>query len=229
MLKICCYYFLLYFMYCVLGYILECSFCSICDKKIVLNRGFLVGPYLPIYGKGAICIIILLKKYLNDPVALFIMASIIAIILEYIASYLMEKIFKARWWDYSNRKFNINGRVCLSNGALFGIGGLIIMYVINPFFTNILNHMSSTLIIVLGIFFFLIYETDTFISITTTYKLRKNSILLRKDSTEEIRRQINASVKNNYFKKRLLNAFPRLKDSVFFNQINHLKDKLSIK
>ena len=157
------------------------------------------------------------------------MASIIAIILEYIASYLMEKIFKARWWDYSNRKFNINGRVCLSNGALFGIGGLIIMYVINPFFTNILNHMSSTLIIVLGIFFFLIYETDTFISITTTYKLRKNSILLRKDSTEEIRRQINASVKNNYFKKRLLNAFPRLKDSVFFNQINHLKDKLSIK
>ena len=63
-----CYWFLLYFMYCVLGYILECTFCSIIDKKVVLNRGFLIGPYLPIYGKGAICIILLLNKYLKDPI-----------------------------------------------------------------------------------------------------------------------------------------------------------------
>ena len=161
-----CYYFLLYFMYCLFGYILECIFCTIVDKKVVLNRGFLIGPYLPIYGCGAITIIFLLKRYLDDPIALFVMAALVATILEYIASYFMEKIFKARWWDYSEQKFNINGRVCLLNTVLFGIGGLVIMYWINPVFTNFLHSFNKKILIVLGIISFLIYKavcscTDT--------------------------------------------------------------------
>lgn len=225
-MEVLCYYFLLYFMYCVIGYVLECIFCSIIDKKLVLNRGFLIGPYLPIYGKGALCIILLLNKYLEDPFALFIMASLIATVLEYFASYFMEKIFKARWWDYSEKKFNLNGRVCLTNTVLFGLGGLIVMYVINPFLTGILDGFSKTTIIVLGLIFFTIYAVDTFISFTTIYKLRSSSTSLKKDSTEEISEQVRETIlKNSYFKKRLLNAFPRIEKSEMYKKIKDILNK----
>lgn len=225
-MEVLCYYFLLYFMYCVIGYLLECMFCSIIDKKVVLNRGFLIGPYLPIYGKGAICIIFLLNKYLEDPFALFIMASLIATVLEYFASYFMEKIFKARWWDYSEKKFNLNGRVCLTNTVLFGLGGLIVMYVVNPFLTGILDGFSKTTIIVLGLIFFIIYAVDTIISFTTIYKLRSSSTSLKKDSTEEISEQVRETIlKNSYFKKRLLNAFPRIEKSEMYKKIKDILNK----
>lgn len=225
-MEVLCYYFLLYFMYCVIGYVLECIFCSIIDKKLVLNRGFLIGPYLPIYGKGALCIILLLNKYLKDPFALFIMASLIATVLEYFASYFMEKIFKARWWDYSEKKFNLNGRVCLTNTVLFGLGGLIVMYVVNPFLTGILDGFSKTTIIVLGLMFFTIYAVDTIISFTTIYKLRSSSTSLKKDSTEEISEQVRETIlKNSYFKKRLLNAFPRIEKSEMYKKIKDILNK----
>ena len=209
-----CHYFLLYFMYCVFGYILECIYCSIVDKKIVLNRGFLLGPYLPIYGCGAIAIIFLLERYLDDPFALFVMGALVATVLEYLASYIMEKIFKARWWDYSEQKFNINGRVCLLNSVLFGIGGLAIMCLINPIFTNFLNSFNKILLIVVAIILFLIYTTDTIISVFTIYKLRANSISINKDLSEEISEQVRKILlKNKYFKKRMLRAFPSIKNN----------------
>ena len=175
------YLFLLYFLYCVFGYVVECTYCSIKDKKIVLNRGFLVGPYLPIYGNGAMIILLFLTKYKKDLVALFIMACLISTILEYFASYIMEKVFNARWWDYSKRKYNFNGRVCLSNSILFGFGGILIMYIVNPIFTSILNNINHKIIVLLAIMFLIIYLCDLIISISTIYKLRTNSININKD------------------------------------------------
>ena len=107
------YYFLLFFIYSFIGYICEVIYCFILDKGKFQNRGFLYGPYCPIYGFGAIAIIVLLSKYEQYPIVLFVMGAIVASIIEYITSYLMEKIFNNKWWDYSNKKFNINGRICL--------------------------------------------------------------------------------------------------------------------
>ena len=81
------------------------------EKRKFVNRGFLIGPYCPIYGHGAILITILLQKYIDDPIALFIMGVVVCSILEYLTSYFMEKIFHARWWDYSRYKFNINDSI----------------------------------------------------------------------------------------------------------------------
>ncbi|MDE5587247.1 MAG: putative ABC transporter permease, partial [Bacilli bacterium] len=86
-----------------MGWFLECIFCTIDDKKLVYDRGFLLGPYCPIYGCGALYMYFFLDKYQSDPLALFIMAMVGTSILEYVTSFLMEKIFRARWWDYSNR------------------------------------------------------------------------------------------------------------------------------
>lgn len=204
-----CFWFLLYFIYCVLGYLIECIYCSILENRIVYNRGFLIGPYLSIYGTGAICILLFLKKYFDDFIALFVMASVISTILEYFASFIMEKIFNARWWDYSQQKFNINGRVCLKNSVLFGIASLFVVYLVNPFITNLLFKFNRKLLIVLTMIFFVFYFIDVVVSVLTIYRLRVHSISMTKDLTEEISAQVHSLlIKNRYFYRRLLDAFP---------------------
>ena len=99
--------FLLFMLYSIMGWLLEVT-CKLIEKHKFINRGFLIGPYCPIYGHGAILMILLLIKYQSDPLLLFTMSIVICSILEYFTSYIMEKVFKARWWDYSRRKFNIN-------------------------------------------------------------------------------------------------------------------------
>ena len=166
------------------------------DHKFV-NRGFLIGPVVPIYGTGGILITILLTKYQSDPIVLFCMAVIVCSILEYLTSYIMEKIFKTRWWDYSNKKFNINGRICLSNLILFGIMGLVMVYLINP----LLKCVVSILMV--------LFVIDFFVSFSVTSKIKNVGKVVFKDSTEEI----NAKVKDILLSKgkltrRVIKAFP---------------------
>ena len=124
-------YFIIFLFYSFLGWTIE-VFLKFIKYNRFVNRGFLIGPYLPIYGFGATFITFLLQKYSDDIIALFVFSMIICTILEYFTSFLMEKIFCARWWDYSNEKFNINGRVCLRNMIAFGILGILMMKYINP-------------------------------------------------------------------------------------------------
>lgn len=92
-------YFLLFITYAFFGWLME-VICKLIQEKRFINRGFLIGPYCPIYGWGALAITILLKKYLDDPIALFFMSVIICSIIEYLTSYILEKKYNARWWDY---------------------------------------------------------------------------------------------------------------------------------
>ena len=101
------------------------------DKKLV-NRGFLIGPYCPIYGVGCLLLVFLLGRFKGQPVILFLMSIIVCSILEYSTSYIMEKLFKARWWDYSEYKFNLNGRICAATMIPFGILGVLVVYYLNP-------------------------------------------------------------------------------------------------
>lgn len=103
---------LYFFIYAFLGWVSECIYCSIGHKKII-NRGFLNGPVCPIYGFGALIVIFFLKRYENNVLELFLYGIIVTSILEYITGYLLEMIFNTTWWDYSRKKFNIKGRVCL--------------------------------------------------------------------------------------------------------------------
>ena len=118
-------YFLLFLTYSIFGWIMEMIVTLITDKEIV-NRGFLIGPYCPIYGTCSILMILLLNR-ITDSILLFVLSIIICSVGEYLTSYLMEKIFKARWWDYSRMKFNLNGRICLRNCLFFGILGFLMI------------------------------------------------------------------------------------------------------
>ena len=203
-------YFLLFVVYSLLGWALEVIGKLIECRKFI-NRGFLIGPYCPIYGCGALLITFLLKKYTDDWIILFTMAIVICAILEYITSYIMEKVFKARWWDYSHRKFNINGRVCLFTIIPFGILGLLIMYVTNPFFIGKLELLSENTLTILSIIWVLIFLADFIISYIVIRYVRKTEKDFGKntDNTEEITKKVKVLLQGKSpLHRRLLNAFP---------------------
>ena len=203
--------FLAFIIYAFIGWILEIIHTYIRTKKVI-NRGFLIGPYCPIYGMGCILITLLLKKYYDDPIVLAIMSMIICSILEYLTSYAMEKVFKARWWDYRDRKFNINGRICLETLVPFGIGALVIMYVVNPFIVNLLNIIPEIIIYILFISIFVMFVLDIIISFNAISKIRISSKKILEDSTEEITRHVKKYLLNNFKQwKRISKSFPDLK------------------
>ena len=149
-------YFLLFMSYAFLGWCMEVG-CKLVQFRKFINRGFLIGPYCPIYGWGAIAITILLKRYTYDVLVLFVMSVLICSILEYFTSYFMEKVFHARWWDYSSKKFNINGRICLETLIPFGLLGLVIMYITNPFLLEIYQSIPPIVIHILSGILFIIF------------------------------------------------------------------------
>lgn len=129
-----------FFIYAMLGWVCEVLYCLAIDKKLT-NRGFLNGPYCPIYGFGALIILKLLTPLQSSPAILFFASIISCSVLEYITSVVMEKFFHMRWWDYSHYKFNINGRVCLLNSVLFGVLGLVMIYLIHPCTAKLVQHI----------------------------------------------------------------------------------------
>ncbi len=207
-----CKLFILFIIYSIIGYIAELIYCSIESKKIVLNRGFLVGPYLPIYGICCILMTFFLEKYYNDLVALFVMSIVICSIIEFFTSYILEKIYKVRWWDYSNNKFNLEGRICLLNSCLFGLGGVVLINFINPTIYPILNKLSHNALIIIGIILIVIFVTDLYLSIKTLHDIKISSDeYSNHDATEEIKSLIREKIKkSSLLTSRLLNAFPSI-------------------
>lgn len=104
---------LFFYLYSFIGWACEELYCSIPAKRWV-NRGFLKGPVCPIYGCGALMALFLLRPLYPWPLALFFGAVVASGVLEYFTGWAMEKLFHTRWWDYSHRRFHLQGRVCLA-------------------------------------------------------------------------------------------------------------------
>lgn len=211
-------YFMLFFIYAILGWIIETTLVSI-EKRKFVNRGFLIGPYCPIYGFGGLAITILLKNYTKDPIVLFLMAVIICGTLEYFTSYIMEKIFKARWWDYSAKKYNINGRICLETVVPFGILGCLVMYVLNPITFKYLNMLSNSMLNIISAICFTIFITDNIVSYNVISSFTKTVKTINvgkiKDNTEEITKKVReVLIGKSFFNKRLMEAYPNLQAKI---------------
>ncbi|HKL60640.1 MAG TPA: hypothetical protein VJ863_12145 [Sphaerochaeta sp.] len=151
-------YVIYFFIYAMIGYVCEVIYCAILDRRVT-NRGFLHGPYLPIYGFGALLVVIPLMFFDAHPILVFLIAVLLTSALEYVTSFLLEKIFKTKLWDYSHKFANINGRVCLLNATLFGLMGLGATYYLHPALIRVvstipsavLHPLSSVLLLGLGI------------------------------------------------------------------------------
>ncbi|MDD2469938.1 MAG: putative ABC transporter permease [Bacilli bacterium] len=203
------YFFLLFIIYSFIGWIIEMIATFVGTKKLI-NRGFLIGPYCPIYGFGALIMLYILSSSKNNIVYLYVMFVVYASLLEYITSYLMEKLFNARWWDYSKDKYNLNGRICLSNSLAFGILGIVLGYIINPFVVKTLNMLSPNTMNWIAILLFIIFALDFLITFNIVSRIRKNIILINKDMTEDINKQISKFIATNHIFK----AFPLLKQKI---------------
>lgn len=197
------YYFCLFIIYSFIGWLLEVFWNVITDKKWV-NRGFLIGPYCPIYGVGCLLLIVLLGSFKSQPVILFFMSIIVCSILEYSTSYIMEKMFKARWWDYSEYKFNLNGRICAQTMIPFGILGVLVVFYLNPIVCRFVPFNNLLFYCILGLF-----VIDFFVSFGIIENMRGTITTITKDSTEEITKMVKEKLWNRSFlHKRLLRAFP---------------------
>lgn len=209
-----CLYFFMFYCYSIMGWIVECIACSFNQRKFVHNRGFLIGPYCPIYGYGAMYMYFFLGRYYHEPITLFVMAVVGTSVLEYLTSYLMEKIFKARWWDYSKVKFNLEGRICLKNSVAFGILGLTFTYLVNPAFLFIIKRIPSMLLIIISIFLCITFLADNILTFIIMNGLKNKLSSIRKDSTSDIDKQVREILsRHTFYINKLFNSFPKVKFS----------------
>lgn len=219
-------YILLFTIYAVIGWLMEVSLSFIQHHKFI-NRGFLIGPYCPIYGFGGVAITLLLSNFMNiiDNVSivdsLWISTIVIMFIcgtLEYATSFVMEKLFHARWWDYHRFKFNINGRVCLETLLPFTIIGQIILRYANPVFLGLIGNIHQPWLHICTIVILAIFAIDVSVSYNIIHSFKKISNGA-KDNTEEITKKVKDIISKTWRGRRLVAAFPNVNIEVIREKI----------
>ncbi len=176
-------------LYSFLGWIMESIFRSICEKKLI-NTGFLRGPFCPIYGIGSIIMIVFLKNFEKFPILLFFISIIVLTLWEYIVGVLLEKIFNTKYWDYSNHKFNFQGRICLTNSIYWGVLGVLFIKYIHPFIQSVVSQINTSLLNYIVAILFMIFLVDM---ITSIINVKNMKITLEK--IESINQEIKEKLK----------------------------------
>lgn len=239
---------ILLILYSMIGWAYETILCSISAKKFV-NRGFLNGPYCPIYGFGALFDVILIG-WIQNPILLFFAGALVTCTLEYITSYLLELFFHARWWDYSYMKFNINGRVSLAGALIFGLFSVVLIKYIHPFIIEQSSKLSNDSTIIIGTILLAVFLFDTIYTIKKmanfNTKLKEiqceiyNNVNTRKEkleqaiyelneTKEEKLQEIETKLKLNYQERRWLKSFPKFRSTRYKGLATNLRQRLKEK
>ncbi len=163
---------LFFYIYCFLGWCIESTIVSISSRKFV-NRGFLRGPVLPIYGSGAMLILLITYPVKVNWILVYFVGMIGTTLLEYVTGWGMEKILKMRYWDYSNNRCNLDGYICLKSSLFWGLLSLFLVYVIHPPLERILTHFSQTTLIILDIIITIAFVMDLIYAIRTALDVNK--------------------------------------------------------
>ena len=183
--------------YAVFGYIVEVVLCSLHQKQLV-GRGFLFGPVVPIYGFGAVFVLLTTTPFSDSFILTFLVSMLVCSALEYLTSFIMEKMFGIRWWDYTkSEKYNLNGRICLRNSLAFGVCGCVIIYYIQDFVAALLDSLTPTLRVILATIALVLFIIDTILSTyaTKTATDRHDFGGVEGDKTTEIKRACRRVIK----------------------------------
>ncbi len=215
------FYVLVFTFYAVFGWFLE-VLCGFYQHKTFINRGFLIGPYCPIYGFGCVLLTLIFKNYTNNIYIVFFGTIVVCSVLEYFTSYFMEKIFHARWWDYSDKFLNIQGRICFLAMSFFGIMGTLSLYFINPKLFSLIEKLPPLILNITGIILFLIFIVDTIISFNVFQKIKASIKKESKDNTREITLKVRELISSkSLLFKRVVKAFPDFKTQL--KQIRNIR------
>lgn len=177
---------LFFYFYCFLGWVWETLYVSVLKAKWV-NRGFMRGPFLPIYGSGAIVVLIFTLPFRTDAALVFIVGMTSATLLEYFTGAAMEKMFHVRYWDYSSQRLNLNGYICVSSSLAWGIFSVILtLYGHTPVERFVLNINTNVLEII-------VFVLTVYISIDMAESVReavnlKEVLLSLEENNEDFRR-----------------------------------------
>ena len=156
----------------IIGWCGEMVYCSICQRKLCEKRGFLNGPVCPIYGHGALVVLLCLHGGCKNPLLTFLLGAVLTSLVEYITSFAMEKLFHMRWWDYSQYKFHLNGRICLLNSTLFGLASVFLCHFANPPISAWLaGLLASGAAVPLSLILLAVYLTDIVLSVRGAIQL----------------------------------------------------------
>lgn len=219
--------FILYIIYSFIGWVLESAYISITKKKF-RNSGFLYGPFIPIYGYGAIFIYLLSVKilFLNIFTQIFIY-SLIATILEYVTSLILEKIFSLKLWDYSDEYLNLEGRICLKHSIIWA--GLIVLFIyfIHPFTVGMINKLSFKIQSIIASVFFIYFVIDTILSFKLYFNFALQLKSIREISISKLKKLSSLNIQHLLLQQiksflRPIRQFPNL-----INEIQKYKPSFS--
>lgn len=162
--------FLYFVIYSFLGWYFEVTY-AFTQKGCFVNRGFLYGPFCPIYGFGITIIVVCLAPFKSNLLLLFVMSTILTSALEYITGYMLERFFNAKWWDYTDNKFNIKGRICLSFSIIWGIASVLVILLVHPIIEFLVYAFSNKVLFYLYLAALIYFIFDFMFTIISLIKL----------------------------------------------------------
>lgn len=214
---IICKLILLLFFYSCLGWLMEVTLKYIEFHRFI-NRGYLIGPYCPIYGCGVVAMTVLVEEALRGRGSfgdVFLAGMIVCGALEYFVSWLMEKLFHARWWDYSKKPMNLHGRIWIGNIILFGLGSVIVIKFVNPVLMKELNVWSNGMLIGSSVSIACLLIADNILSGKMMNVVKREidaTDISVMDNTDEISSKIREILlSKNILLRRISSAYPTLK------------------
>ena len=242
---------LLFYIYCFLGWCVESTIVSTRERRFI-NRGFLKGPMLPIYGTGTILILFVSLPLKEYPILVYIAGLISTTILEYFTGWLMETIFKIKYWDYTDDKFNYKGRICLVSSLFWGVLTLFAVYVIHNPISNFVTNLSDITTITISVIASILFVSDVIYSAYNVLDLNKilgfmtgikkemenlsSQIKEKAPSTDlsAIKEKLSSlkleydkyASKVNFFHKQIIKSYPSASSKKFNEAFKFLKDKI---
>lgn len=217
------YIYLTFFIYSVIGWFWESFLCSSLELKRLFNRGFLIGPYCPIYGIGATLSFLLLKD-IHSNMLIFLVSAFVSCLLEYIIGYVLEKIFHKKWWDYNNYAFQLHGRVCLYGLVIFGMSNVLIVKFTTPFIMFSLNRIDDKILLSIAILISLIGLLDLIVTIIALKKSDSTTAIIHDNIKEKANNILERTGENSYIVDTLLKDNFRVK-AMSFNENLKTKEK----
>jgi len=210
------YWLFLFFLFSVMGWVLETTIESLYYRRFI-NRGFLFGPYIPIYGVGGIMLANIGQPFKWNPFLAYIVGALACTVLEYMIGGILERIFKKQFWDYSMMNFTYKNRISLVSSMFWGIMTLFMTYVLYDFISPLVRRVNYTVMVGIDISMTLIMGVDAFFQVKRQLSIEK---ILAKLTREQARKSLDAVLMRIGNMKQIRDVLNRIRLARYFKSLN---------